>query len=180
MEREVFKTIPGWSMYEVSTLGRVKRIAGFDTRGSYRQEQFLRLRVSSSGKKHPGVILQDKPRRWHVYVAQLMLLAFVGPRPSPKHEARHLDDISDHNRLPNLAWGTRKQNAEDAVRNGLMVHHFGSANGCSKLNEKQVLSIRKKYIPWHPKFSSVALGIQYGVGTMVIQNIVHRRTWTHI
>jgi hypothetical protein len=41
-------------------------------------------------------------------------------RRMPKHgeEARHLDDIRSHNVLSNLKWGSRLDNARDAVRNG--------------------------------------------------------------
>jgi DNA-binding CsgD family transcriptional regulator len=46
-----------------------------------------------------------------------MLETFIGPRP-PKMKERHLNDIRTDNQLENLAWGTNRQNFEDAVANG--------------------------------------------------------------
>jgi hypothetical protein len=46
-----------------------------------------------------------------------------------------------------------------------------------KLTEKQVLEIREKF---SFGISTKILSEQYGVNTMSIYNIVHRRTWTHI
>lgn len=53
------------------------------------------------------------------YVHNLMLEAYVGPRPAA-HEARHLNSDSLDNALTNLAWGTRAENAAD--RNARRTH----------------------------------------------------------
>ncbi len=50
------------------------------------------------------------------YIHDLMLTAFVGACPDGM-ECRHLNDISTDNRRENLCWGTRKENAQDMVRN---------------------------------------------------------------
>jgi hypothetical protein len=47
----------------------------------------------------------------------LLLQVFVGPWPEGM-VGRHLNDIPWDNRPENLAWGTRKENAQDASRNG--------------------------------------------------------------
>ena len=49
----------------------------------------------------------------HVWVLE----AFVGPRPKGA-VARHLNDNRHDNRLENLMWGSRSENAQDAVING--------------------------------------------------------------
>ena len=51
-------------------------------------------------------------------VHHLVLLAFIGPRPSPTHEGRHLDGDVTRNCLDNLAWGTSRENTADAIRHG--------------------------------------------------------------
>jgi hypothetical protein len=49
------------------------------------------------------------------YVHQLVLLAFVGPRPKldEKGEIRHLDGDKMNNQLANLVYGTQKENMAD-------------------------------------------------------------------
>jgi hypothetical protein len=47
-----------------------------------------------------------------------MLLTFKGPPPPGKGYARHLNDDQWDNVLENLAWGSPKDNYDDAVRNG--------------------------------------------------------------
>ena len=50
-----------------------------------------------------------------VYVHELVLLAFVGPRPAmdERCEIRHLDGDKTNNHLSNLKYGTVKENAAD-------------------------------------------------------------------
>ena len=43
---------------------------------------------------------------------------YLPPRPSPKHEIRHLDGNKNNAHCDNLAWGTAKENAEDRERHG--------------------------------------------------------------
>ena len=44
-------------------------------------------------------------------VSELVLTTFVGPRPSPTHDAAHLNGDRNVNRLDNLSWATKKENA---------------------------------------------------------------------
>lgn len=55
-------------------------------------------------------------RRVKRAVHQLVALAHIGPRPSKAHEIRHLDGAKTNNASENLAWGTRKDNADDRAR----------------------------------------------------------------
>lgn len=105
--------------YEVSDLGRVRALP--------------RVRVCKNGviKRYRGKILApgvDSNRLLvHLYgadgrgvtrkVHQLVLEAFVGPRP-PGMEGCHADDDFTNNRLTNLRWGTHTDNMQDCVSNG--------------------------------------------------------------
>lgn len=103
--------IPGFPGYEVDSCGvvwslRRRRPAMVKT---HHREKYPRVTLSRERRRGGRVV-----RRVHVLVA----LAFLGPKPSPAHEVRHLDDNKHNNALANLAWGTRADNIADRRRNG--------------------------------------------------------------
>lgn len=104
---EFWKPVPGYQGYEASNLGRLKRLSFISKRGFIHKDKIVKPKKKDRG--------------------HMILRAFAGPPPSPKHVCRHLDDDSWNNLPVNLAWGTRKQNAEDAIRNGLI----GKGSPCS-------------------------------------------------
>lgn len=90
--------------YEVSDHGRVRnaRTGRILRPSNYKLDGYLRIETS-----HRRVLLH-----------RLVLEAFVGPCP-PGCEARHVHDPDRGNcRLSNLAWGTKKENADDRWRQG--------------------------------------------------------------
>lgn len=127
---ELWRPVIGFEgAYEVYDCGRVRSLArtishrwsgskSLPTRilsqrllGSVRKD---RNRV----KRYPIVQLRDSGHRKHVRkVHQLVLEAFVGPRPD-KAVACHLNDDPMDNRLENLRWDTCSANIQDAVVNG--------------------------------------------------------------
>jgi hypothetical protein len=52
----------------------------------------------------------------------LVAEAFIGPRPTPTTEIRHLNGNPGDNRPANLRYGTRAENAEDSKRHGTHFH----------------------------------------------------------
>ncbi len=132
MIREKWKPIPEWEVYEVSSLGRVRR------RG-----RILKTDKCGWGEKRNMLDMCDAPRRKKEHISRLVLKAFIGPPPFPKAEARHLNDIKTDDRLKNLAWGTHKQNMEDGVRNEVY-------NPSRRLTVEQVAEVKiwLASIPW--------------------------------
>jgi hypothetical protein len=112
---EVWKPISRFEgLYSVSTLGNVY---------SFRSGRLLTpVMQGHDGKKYPVVALYTADhKRVQRPVHQLVLEAFVGPR-LPGTEACHEDDITTNNKLTNLRWGTKKENAQDRLRNGNDAH----------------------------------------------------------
>lgn len=111
---EEWRPVEGWPGYWISSIGRVWRDAHFDTLGRRVSAKYLKR---AAGRRE--VTLLAPGIRKCASVANMMLRAFVGPPPSlGMDKARHLDDNVDNNTLPNLAWGTQRDNVNDAVRNG--------------------------------------------------------------
>lgn len=98
--------------YEVASDGRVFSLTNW--RGMGRRE--LRQHLNDDGYPCVCLIVSGKRRRFTVH--GLVAHEHLPPRPSPQHEVRHLDGNKLNPAASNLAWGTRKENAEDRERHG--------------------------------------------------------------
>lgn len=79
---------------------------------------------------------------------------------------------------PEHLWlGTRRQNTDDMLAKGRWWHpsRKGTANGRSRLTEKQVIAIRDNF-----NESAKDLAKKYGVGKCTVDDIRERRTWRHL
>lgn len=107
--------------YEVSDQGRVRskdRSWPQRSRSGTVYEHAVKGRVLRPGPTNYGHLSVVLGRGNTKMVHALVLEAFIGPRPSPKHDSRHIDGNPKNNLLINLAWGTRSENIKDAVRHG--------------------------------------------------------------
>ncbi len=176
-EVERWLPIPGWEdEYEVSDLGRVRSLE--------------RLVETSDGRLHPvrGRVLNPS-RRAGGYryvnlkrpgvcekrsVHLLVLLAHVGPRPDGQ-ETRHLDGNPENNRLDNLKYGTRVENAADKVRHGTLP--LGERCGTSVLTREEVQQARRIYASGR---TLAEVARELDVGLCTIHDIISGRTWSHL
>lgn len=131
------------------------------------------LRPGPNGYIGATAWYDGKPR--HFFLHRAILETFIGPCP-PGMEARHLNGNRADNRLVNLAWGTRLDNAADREVHGKQPHGADSPN--ARLTEGQVASIRRRYAARESSMLSMAR--EYGVGFTTVWNVVHRRTWCHL
>lgn len=98
---EQWRLLPGSKITEISDAGRVRHA---------RTKRVRRQSLSNNGYLKTNVTFGD--RRKYAYVHQLVLLAFESARPKG-HIARHINGDKTDNRLCNLEWSTRRQNALD-------------------------------------------------------------------
>lgn len=106
-------------LYEVSDLGRVKSLKRevAHWRGGTRTYQEKILKPVLQGGRYYIVSLNREGKLWTPKIHRLVLDAFVGPRPEGM-QGCHRDDDKANNALSNVYWGTPRQNADDAKRNG--------------------------------------------------------------
>lgn len=76
----------------------------------------------------------------HILVAE----AFLGPRPTPKHQVNHKNGVKIDNRDHNLEWVTYSQNTRHSydVLGNKAAH--GEAHSQVKLTEAEVREIRRR------------------------------------
>lgn len=123
MTQEKWLPVLGYEGYEVSDHGRVRSYLQRNNPGKV-------LKDAAGAKGHRVVVLSRAladggPHQRMVH--QLVLEAFVGPRPEGML-ALHRDGDPENNHLDNLYWGTHSQNGKDAVRHG--THHQSSKTHC--------------------------------------------------
>lgn len=122
---EQWRPVVGWEgLYEVSDHGRVRSLTRWmiNRAGRRQKSQGRVLKNQHKPAGYPYINLCKDGVAKATYVHELVLTAFVGPRPSPSHYARHLNDDPKQNHVSNLAWGTPSENSYDKARNGNDYH----------------------------------------------------------
>ena len=160
--------IPGYEPYYALANGEIYSAFEGPT-GPVRKLKTSNLTIHG----YPYVTLYGKTP---VAVHKLILLAFVGPRPSTRHECRHLNGIRTDNRRANLEWGTKKENAADKHAHGTTVR--GTRFWSAVLDEEKVRAIRHAY---DNCLSSIeVLAEKYGVYPSTIKKVCNRESWKHV
>lgn len=165
---ECWLPVPDWEgLYEVSDMGRVR---------------------SLSRRRHPGRILKPTKTRdgfyWRVdlsrngeqrtrLIHQLVLEAFVGPRPEGM-VACHGPARSLDNRLSNLSYGTVSENNLDKARDGTVPR--GMPGQAIKLTWEQVTEIRRRATP-RKRGIGADLALEFGVSRSTIYDILSEQIW---
>ncbi|WP_275076859.1 HNH endonuclease [Providencia rettgeri] len=133
--RARIKHIPGFPGYLASEDGTI-----YSDRSGSRKKLSMRLH---NGYWHVNVNTSfKKATKVKKAVHQLVLITFVGAKPSLLHVTRHIDGDPLNNHLSNLAWGTTKENTLDSMRHGTAVClRKGQGAIATKLTPETILSI---------------------------------------
>lgn len=134
---EEWRAVPGYEgLYEVSDMGRVRSLTRtVPLRSSAKTIQGKMLGLRDFGPerhKRKAVTLYVNSVSKVRLVHQLVLEAFVGPRPEGMQGCHNNGQPFD-NRPENLRWDTRSANALDSVRHG--THPEAKKTHCSNKHE---------------------------------------------
>ncbi|AVS91405.1 hypothetical protein C8246_05850 [Paracidovorax avenae] len=116
-----------------------------------------------------------RKQRHRMPVHRLMLLAFRGAPACRTHQGRHLDGNSLNNRIDNLAWGTPKQNTQDAIRHGTIGP--GMLAHRRLLSDEQVAEIARRVRSGE---RSPAVAKEYGVSAYYPSKLAKGQRWAHL
>ncbi len=162
-----WRPIPGFDEYFASDDGEILSLAK-----SRNKPRIMNQFTSSDGHKY--VFLYKNKKQTKMFVHRAVLMAWIG-MPGPDEEGRHLNDRPSENNLENLAWGTRQENIDDKRRNGGIP--IGERSGAHKVNEIQVLEIRRRYAMGE---SSYDLSAEYDISKNAVLKIVNGKSWSHL
>lgn len=137
----VWRTVPGFCRYEASETGEIRRIANGEILPTGSSDSgYLIVKVFSDA----GTWVR---RRVHT----LVLLAWIGPAPTPKHECAHGLGGKLDNSVRNLRWKTHEENEADKRESGTM-----SRGGAIPPKPREVVTSILAAVEAGQSFSSVA------------------------
>lgn len=114
---EIWKDIKGYEgLYQVSNLGRIKSLGRTQrcqgNKQEYRKERIMKQHLRGG---YYQVSLCKNSKHKHFGVHRLVALVFLD-NPEAKEEVNHKNGIKTDNRVDNLEWVTRSENAIHAYR----------------------------------------------------------------
>ncbi|MEH2444143.1 NUMOD4 domain-containing protein [Nostoc sp.] len=181
LDKLFLTAIPGYeNLYSITRSGRVwshERVSSIcrSVKGRWlkplkNNDGYLQVNLCSNG--------EIKTIKVHIIVAQ----TFIGERPEGL-EVCHNDGSRTNNSVNNLRYDTRSGNQLDRKKHGTQtqVDNRGEKHGIAKLNESQVLEIRRLWSKrHHNKLTQQKLGEYFGVSQQQINRVVNNKLWQHI
>jgi len=174
---EKWVDILGFTRYQVSNIGRIKRkeLSFIDSIGRVycHKERIIRQGNDKDGYQLVGLINNHKlhTRKVHRLVAQ----AFID-NPDNRPMINHKDTNIKNNHCGNLEWATAKENGRHAVINGLYDFFRGNKHPLSHLSDDDVINIRSL----EGQMSQLEISKIYNVHQTTISEILRHNTWTHL
>lgn len=108
-----WKSVHGFPMYEVSSIGQIRRSSP-----DKRNHRLREMRIFSNKIGYKWLTLYDGEKYFRQYVHRVVAVAFLGIIPSGK-QINHKDGNKDNNYFMNLEFVTPKENIRHAMSLGL-------------------------------------------------------------
>jgi hypothetical protein len=171
--QEKWKDIIGYeNKYQISNLGRIKSLK--DRFGNYKEV----IKISHANK-HGYLITTlwknsiGKTFYVHILVAKAFILNHEN-----KPQVNHKDGIKAHCYESNLEWNTRSENEKHAREMKLKVGFPGELNPSSKLQQKDIILIRKLRNEYKIKLK--VLADLFNISIPSISLIANKKNWSSI
>jgi hypothetical protein len=134
--KETWRAVVGYEgLYEVSSYGKLKRLAGYSKRIRYSKkgghrykddkiyhaEIIFKLHLTNKGYVRGQLFKHDEERmkQKSVVMHRLVAEAFIGSAPEGKNQVNHIDGIKTNNHYTNLEWCNNSENQIHARKMGL-------------------------------------------------------------
>lgn len=136
--KEIWKDVVGYEgFYEVSNLGRIKRVEHYDSKNHRYCERILSLNPQKNG--YVRVHLSKNGIAEFESLHRIVATAFVEKKDGCDI-VNHLDNNPSNNNAENLEWTTYKGNMEYAAIQGRMKHKPENLKKAQESNKKAVIA----------------------------------------
>jgi len=162
------------SYKEKMEVGKILKATDINGYAAFRYRQFV--------KTDEGT----KPKSSQIYIHRLVGEYHLGPKPTEDHiYILHLDYNKLNNHISNLRWATKREMEIHQQSSPLVIAarkrrielHI---QGYRKLNEAQVIRLKKKLLDPNRKTRLKILAKQFGVSEMQLHRIKTGQNWGHI
>lgn len=181
-DAELWLPVVGYEgLYEVSDHGNVRSLnKTFIQRSATgkiykrpKKAKDLKLGLDRHGYYRISLNANGKIKNCGVH--QLVLLAFVGSKPTEKHIVNHKDGNPKNNHVSNLEWVTYSENSQHAVDTGLSPK--GEKCSWAKLTEE---TIRQVKLTWMSGVNQREISRRFSIDYRAIGQIIHESSWRHV
>lgn len=111
LESDEWKELSKYPGYYISINGEL-----YSKNGRYGKCGYIKPRINKKTKRYEVSVFDKKHNKHKETISRLVAKTFI-PNPNNLPIVRHIDDNPDNNHVSNLAWGTQKDNMQDAIRN---------------------------------------------------------------
>lgn len=178
LEGEIWKRIPGYSLYEISNMGRLKT---FNWKGCGRTV-IMKPALDGNGYLRTMLKRDSDGKVCTIKVHRLVAITFI-PNPENKPQVNHINAIRSDNRAENLNWMTHAENIKYSFTIGISCNK-GENGPTSKLTYEEAKKIREKFtygIKGGKKLSGQItrkmLAEEYGLSETGIKRILANKTY---
>lgn len=174
---EEWRFIRDSKFYQVSNLGRIKRLSGSiyrkDNKPYSLNECILKGYITKCGYALLELKLDIND---HVCIHRCVLEAFSPVNDMQELQVNHINGCKHDNRLENLEWTTRSENMQHAMSLSLFTpwKRCGEIHPLCKLKSSDVENIRK--LIEEKKYTQHYIAELYGVSDTTICNIKKHKT----
>lgn len=175
MTNETWRAVPEWEgWYEVSDLGRIKRVA--PAKYGTHVGHILSPHRIKSGYRMTWLCRSPTDRKY-VRVCRLVLRAFAGEPPSESHQANHKNGDKADDRLCNLEWSTPRENVRHAYDVLGIQKPRGEQHHSAKLTAERIAEARRMVAEgWRHR----EIAERFGVSRPTITAALAGRNWKHV
>jgi hypothetical protein len=172
---EIWKDIEGLEgVYQISTLGRVRRLAGKNARGRKFSEKIRKASINNTGYEQMSILYRGTVIK--ALLHRMVATAFL-PNPNNFPVVNHLDTNPRNNRVENLEWCTQSHNALHSVHCGGHRNTLGSKNYRATISEsrvKQIVGLRSLL------YSVADISAATGASYSAVHKILNGYSWNQV
>lgn len=171
--KERWRQIPGFSWYDVSSLGRIRSWKPNRPSQSKARTKPKLMRTREDRDGYPRITLQDdngKKRvvRVHILVAR----TFLGP--AKGRLVLHRKNNRKNPKLENLEYGSYEDNNDDKYISG--THQMGENNSRSEVTKSQAKAIFRL----KGRLTQTEIADMYGISRQAVSDIHRGITWAEV